>query len=217
LPPIRFLALGDSYTIGEGVPVGGSWPVQLAARLRASGFPTEEPLIVARTGWTTSELKDGITRAGIAEKYDLVSLLIGVNNQYRGEPQEVYRREFSDLVALAIHFAGDPRRVMALSIPDWGVTTFAEGRDRQKIAREIDAFNAINREEAEEAGAVYIDVTGISRQASSDPGLIAEDGLHPSVRMYTGWVDLIEPTVLDILKSDCSKTGKKVVKWMGGG
>jgi len=158
-------------------------------------------LIVAHTGWTTAELQGGITQIGIQGTYDLVSLLIGVNNQYRGGSQDVYRQEFRDLLALAVQFTGgDPGRVIVLSIPDWGVSPFAQGRDQQKIAAEIDAFNAINRKETAEAGVAYIDVTPVTRQASSTPALIAEDGLHPSGQMYAAWVDLMLPVVLDLFK-----------------
>ncbi len=198
---LRFLALGDSYTIGESVPAEQRWPVQLAARLRAAGLPVEEPVIVARTGWTTTELQAGMAQAGLQGSYDLVSLLIGVNNQYRGYPIAAYRQEFRQLLAQAIDLAGgDPRRVIVLSIPDWGVTPFAQGRDAESIATEIDAFNAINREETLDAGAAYVDVTPVSRQAVSQPSLIAGDGLHPSGEMYAAWVELALPSVLAMFK-----------------
>jgi lysophospholipase L1-like esterase len=199
--PIRFLALGDSYTIGESVPAEESWPLQLASRLRNSGLPLDDPRIVARTGWTTAELREGITRAGLQGIYQLVSLQIGVNNQYRGEPVENYQREFQNLLSLSIHFAGgDPGRVFILSIPDWGLTPFAEGRDRQKIANEIDIFNAINRAEAGLAGAIYIDITPLTRQISFDPELVDSDGLHPSAMMYKAWVDMILPVISSVLE-----------------
>ncbi|MCU0488813.1 MAG: SGNH/GDSL hydrolase family protein [Anaerolineales bacterium] len=198
---LRFLALGDSYTIGESVPVDQRWPVQLADRLRDAGLMVEEPVIVARTGWTTTELQAGMTQAGLQGSYDLVSLLIVVNNQYRGYPTTAYRQEFRQLLAQAIQFAGgDPKRVIVLSIPDWGVTPFARGRDPVQIAGEIDTFNAINREETQAAGAAYIDVTPISRQAVNQPSLIAGDGLHPSGEMYAAWVELVLPSVLAILQ-----------------
>ncbi len=198
---LRFLALGDSYTIGESVPVKQRWPVQLADRLRAAGLPVDEPVIVARTGWTTAELQAGIAQAGLQGSYDLVSLLIGVNNQYRGYPVAAYRQEFRQLLAQAIQLAGgDPKRVIVLSIPDWGVTPFAQGRDADQIAAEIDSFNAINREETQAAGAAYIDVTPVSRQAASQPSLIAGDGLHPSGEMYAAWVELALPSVLAIFQ-----------------
>jgi lysophospholipase L1-like esterase len=199
--PIQFLALGDSYTIGESIPENETWPIQLAARLRTVGVPAQDPVIVARTGWTTAELQEGIKKANIQTTYDLVFLLIGVNNQYRGDSQSVYRQEFRDLLSLSVQFAGmNPKRVIVLSIPDWGVTPYAAERDREAIASEINAFNSINREEAEQTGAAYVDVTPYSRQASNDPSLIAEDGLHPSPRMYSAWVDLILADIIDILK-----------------
>lgn len=188
---MRFLALGDSYTIGESVRPDERWPVQLAALLRAGGVPVPEPEIIAVTGWTTDELSAGIDRADPRGPYDLVSLLIGVNNQYRGRAEEEYRAQFVALLQRAMAFAGArPNRVLVLSIPDWGVTPFAEGRDRAAVSAAIDRFNAINREEAERAGAGYVDITPISRRAQNNPALIAEDGLHPSGAMYAEWAAL---------------------------
>ncbi len=197
-----FLVLGDSYTIGESVDRSHRWPVLLASGLREAGIPVGDPTIVARTGWTTSELRAGIQTAEITGRYEMVSLLIGVNNQYRGlDPQE-YQTEFRDLLSQAINFAGgDPGRVLVLSIPDWGVTPFADGRDRARIAAEIDEFNEVNRAESDGAGAVYLDVTAISREAATDPSLVAEDGLHPSGVMYARWADLALPHALEILGS----------------
>jgi lysophospholipase L1-like esterase len=198
--PMRFLALGDSYTIGESVPEVERWPVQLVGRLRQEGLAFSDPQIIARTGWTTGELADGIEQAEVSPPYDLVSLLIGVNNQYRGYPQEAYREEFASLLDQAIIFAGgDPQRVLVLSIPDWGVTPFAAGSDVKAIAADIDAFNAINREESERRGVHSIDVTPLSRQAAEDPSLIAADGLHPSGKMYSGWVELALPAAFEAL------------------
>ena len=180
----RFLALGDSYTIGEGVAESERWPVLLAAR---DGFAPPE--IIAQTGWTTDELSAAIDVAAPRGPYDLVSLLIGVNNQYRGRDAEEYRREFAALLGRAIGFAGgDPSRVLVVSIPDWGVTPFAEGRDRAQIAEEIDRYNAINREEAARTRARYADITGISRQFANE---LAADGLHPSGAMYRRWAGAI--------------------------
>jgi lysophospholipase L1-like esterase len=200
---MRILALGDSYTIGESIPSEGRWPEQLARRLRTAGLPTADPLIIARTGWTTAELQAGIAQVDLqAEQgpFDLVTLLIGVNNQYRGGDPEIYRQEFSALLGLAVQFAGgEPGRVIVLSIPDWGVTPFAQLRHPARIAAEIDAFNAINRAASQSAGAAYIDITPISRRAASDPSLLAPDGLHPSVKMYSAWVDLLLPVALDLL------------------
>jgi len=184
---VRYLALGDSYTIGESVPVGGRFPVQLARELGLG-----EPQIIARTGWTTDELNAAIDAARIEGPFELVTLLIGVNNQYRGRDAEQYRGEFAALLQRAIGFAGgDAKRVVVVSIPDWGVTPFAEARDRAQIAREIDLYNAVNREEANRAGARYVDITPISRR--DDPTLVAEDRLHPSATQYTEWVRAILP------------------------
>jgi lysophospholipase L1-like esterase len=196
----RFLALGDSYTIGEGVDSTARWPVALARALRTAGLPVEDPLVVARTGWTTQELAAGMDRAGLEGTYDMVSLLIGVNNQYRGLDLEEYRTQFSELLERAVGFAGgDPGRVLVLSIPDWGVTPFAQGRDRGRIGEEIDAFNEMNRRETEVAGAWYVDVTGISREAEERPELLADDGLHPSGAMYERWARTALPAVREIL------------------
>lgn len=181
----RYLALGDSYTIGESVDASERFPVQLARTLSIS-----EPRIIAKTGWTTDELNAAIDAANVTETYDLVTLLIGVNNQYRGRDAEQYRGEFAALLRRAIGFAGgDAQKVIVVSIPDWGVTPFAEGRDRAKIASEIDRYNAINREETQRAGARYVDITPISR--GNDAALVAADGLHPSGKQHGEWVKLI--------------------------
>ena len=198
----RFLALGDSYTIGEAVPPAERWPVQLAARLRERGQAIADPQIIARTGWTTDELGAAIEAAGPQGSYELVSLLIGVNNQYRGRSADEYRAQFQALLARAIGFAGGrPERVLVLAIPDWGVTPFAEGRDRARIAAEIDTFNAINRAEAELAGARYVDTSAVSRGAAGDAALTAGDGLHPSGRLYAAWAELALPEALHALGS----------------
>jgi lysophospholipase L1-like esterase len=198
---MRFLALGDSYTIGESVAASERWPVQLTALLRDSGVMVDDPLIIATTGWTTDELTAGIDAVDPRGPFGLVALLIGVNNQYRGRDPEQYRREFAALLARAIGFAdGKPSAVVVLSIPDWGVTPFAAGRDREAIAVAIDTFNTVNRAETERAGARYVDVTPVSRRAADDASLIAEDGLHPSGQMYTEWARLALPQACEILK-----------------
>jgi lysophospholipase L1-like esterase len=190
----RFLALGDSYTIGESVPEEGRWPNQVARALRGAGVEIGDPQIIARTGWTTDELSNAIDDAKPTGRYDLVTLLIGVNNQYRGRSADEYRTQFNALLQRAIGFAGgDARRVIVVSIPDWGVTPFAQGRDRAKIGSEIDTYNAINKEEANRAGARYVDVTPVSRRAPVEPALVASDGLHPSAEMYGAWAELIVP------------------------
>lgn len=189
-----FLALGDSYTIGQSVAEDQRWPVQLAEKLNELGIGIDEPRIIARTGWTTDELKAAIKEENISEKYDLVSLLIGVNNQYRGYPIAQQEKEFEELLIKAIEFAGnDTSRVFIVSIPDYGVTPFANGSDQQKIATEIDQYNEINKSIAAKHKITYFDITPISREAKEKQSLIASDGLHPSGEMYAQWVDLILP------------------------
>lgn len=191
----RILSLGDSYTIGEAVAPAERWPNLVAREVGAA-----EPQIVARTGWTTDELNAAIDAADIQGPFDLVTLLIGVNNQYRGRSADEYRREFAGLLRRAVKFAGgEPSRVVVLSIPDWGVTPFAEGRDREQIAREIDRYNEISREEALRAGARHVDVTPVSREAAADPALTAADRLHPSAAMYRRWAALVVPVARTIL------------------
>jgi len=199
---VRILALGDSYTIGEGVAPEDRWSMQLAELLRAHGYQVYEPNILARTGWTTGELAAAIQEAELQPPYDLVSLLIGVNNQYRGYSPDEYRQQFGELLEQAIAFAGgEPRRVLVLSIPDWGVTPYAARHDRAAIAAEIDGFNAINRQIAEERGVNYVDITQVSRQAGEDETLLASDGLHPSGKMYAEWARLVLPAALQALPS----------------
>ena len=204
MPSIRYLALGDSYTIGESVEMHERWPSQLAALIEASpefAGRRVELSFIARTGWTTQELWEGIQGKELNPPYDFVSLLIGVNNQYRGYDIEEYRKQFAFLLNKSIQYAGgDPLRVLVLSIPDWGVTPFAQGRDWKQIAKEIDAFNAVNREETELASARYLDITPMSRQAVQSSILIASDGLHPSGQMYTEWTKLAWPVVSQILR-----------------
>jgi lysophospholipase L1-like esterase len=198
--PLRLLALGDSYTIGESVAAGQRWPVQLAAALETRGLVVAAPEIIATTGWTTDELAAGIDAVDPRGPYDLVTLLIGVNNQYRGRPVEAFRVEFRVLLQRAVGFAGGrPGRVIVMSIPDWGVMPFAEGRDQTRIAAEIDAYNAACLEEAVRAGVRYVNVTGISRNAAADPSLVADDGLHPSGAQYARWVDRALPECLAAL------------------
>lgn len=199
MPDVRYLALGDSYTIGESVPEAERWPNQQAELLKTKGVSTEVT-IIARTGWTTDELWNGIQEATVEPPYDLVSLLIGVNNQYRGRDIQEYREGFVFLLNKAIEYAGgDANRVIVLSIPDWGVTPFANSRDSKKIAVEINQFNAVNEEESKKAGVHYVDVTPISREAVNDPSLIAPDGLHPSGKMYAQWAKLVLPEALKII------------------
>ena len=197
---IRYLALGDSYTIGESVDETERWPNQLADFLRAGGLPTEVT-IIARTGWTTNELWDGIQVRQINPPYDLVSLLIGVNNQYRGYAIKEYREQFAFLLNKSIEYAcGKSKRIIVLSIPDWGVTPFAKEQEGKWIAEDIDAFNRFNREETEKAGAYYVNIAPISREAAHDTTLIALDGLHPSGKLYLEWAKLAYLAALKALE-----------------
>jgi lysophospholipase L1-like esterase len=183
-----FLALGDSYTIGEAVAENERWPMQFVELMKAAGKDFETPEIVAKTGWTTDELSRAIADANPQGPYDMVSLLIGVNNQYRNYSPQLYKKEFIQLLEQAIDFAGkNASHVVVISIPDWGVTPFAEGRDREKIALEIDHFNSINREVAGAYGVTYVDITPHSRITETQESMVADDKLHPSVNMYRFW------------------------------
>jgi len=194
---IRYLALGDSYTIGEAEPLAESFPYQLTDTLKGLGFKAQNPLIIATTGWTTSNLISAIAgHTPLQNNYDFVTLLIGVNDQYQGGSQTVYRSNFIQLLHTAIAYAkGDKTRVFVLSIPDYGVTPFAGGQDAA-IGPQIDAFNAINLQESNNAGVNYLDITGISREAATNSTLIAPDGLHPSASMYAQWVAKLFPMVV---------------------
>ncbi len=200
--PKTFLALGDSFTIGESVPAGERWPVQLTAALEAGGIPMAAPQLIARTGWTTIELANAIAASTLTPPYDLVTLLIGVNNQYRGYPQETYREEFAALLQQAITFAGgDPAHVIVVSIPDWGAVPFAQSdaRGPAQITAEVEAFNAISRAETARLGAHYVDIFPASQLAYDDPTLIAPDRLHPSGEQYRLWVAEILPVAAGLL------------------
>lgn len=199
----RILSLGDSYTAGEAVAPDDSWPRLLTRLLRREGIEARDPERIAATGWTTDELSAGIDDARPRGPYALVTLLIGVNDQYRGRAVEEYRPAFVALLRRAIALAGGgARRTIVLSIPDWSVTPFAGGRDRERIAAELARYNAVNREESERAGAWYVDVLPISRRAAGDPTLLAPDGLHPSEAMYAEWAELVLPVARDVLRRD---------------
>lgn len=197
---VRYLALGDSYTIGESVSEAERWPVQLAEQLRDAGLVVAEPNIIARTGWTTDELRAAMNAENIGGTWDLVSLLIGVNNQYRGRPVDNYREEFTELLDWAIELAGGrPERVFVMSIPDWGITPFAAEKDRDAavVGGEIDAYNVVKGDVARARGVSWIDITAISR---TRPELVASDGLHPSGPQYELWAEQALPVVLKLLK-----------------
>ena len=191
-PLKSYLALGDSYTIGEQVLIKDSFPYQLVQLLRNKSLLFGAPEIIAKTGWTTDELLAGIEAIELLPGYDLVTLLIGVNNQYRGRATENYANEFSVLLKMAIQFALDkPQQVVVLSIPDWGVTPFATGRNRQEISEKIDAFNSINSSIALDYGVHYLDITAGAREAAFRNDLVAADGLHPSSIEYARWAEHI--------------------------
>lgn len=184
----KFLALGDSYTIGESVDPSERWPVQLAKLLRQEKIDISDPQIIATTGWTTGELSAGMDHANLRGPYALVSLLIGVNNQFRGRNIDEFRNEFAALLKRAVTLAGNHGdHVIVLSIPDWGATPFGQGRDQVRIGKEIDAFNAVCAEECAKQSIAFIDITAESKRAIEDRELVAPDGLHPSGKMYAGW------------------------------
>jgi lysophospholipase L1-like esterase len=187
-----YLALGDSYTIGESVLPADNFPNKTVSLLKKEGFDFLSPEIIAKTGWTTDELNNDIPNHVLLFSYDFVTLLIGVNNQYRGRTVENYKPEFENLLTQAIQFArGKNEHVIVLSIPDWGITPFAEVKDRKQIAKEIDEYNAANKKIAEKYRVHYIDITPFTKEAANDPSLLATDGLHPSAKEYKRWAEKV--------------------------
>ncbi|MCE7990942.1 MAG: SGNH/GDSL hydrolase family protein [Roseivirga sp.] len=199
-PSYSYLALGDSYTIGQSVVEEQRWPEQLAAALREQGTEIRGPVIVAKTGWTTERLISAIENNGnLGEQYDLVSLLIGVNNQFGGRPVSTFIPEFEKLLQMATTLTGgNAERVFVLSIPDYGVTLFGSNRG-PNISAEIDIYNTASKTLCDQYGIAYFDITPISRKAPNDPELTASDGLHPSGKMYAQWVDLIREDISKLL------------------
>jgi lysophospholipase L1-like esterase len=186
-----YLALGDSYTIGESVKESERWPVQLSNSLRNK---LNKPVIIAKSGWTTDQLIDTLNKINFNKKFDFVSLLIGVNNQYRGRSVENFKQGFTILLKKSIEYANYKKeRVMVVSIPDWGVTPFAKNKNRTIIGNEIDAFNKVIHDECMKNNITFFNITEISRKAVNNNSLIAEDGLHPSKKMYKQWVKIIKP------------------------
>lgn len=199
---VSLLALGDSYTIGEGIPIQQSWPFQLADSLHKYDISLANPDILAVTGWTTSDLLNGIEQATFNQPYDLVSLLIGVNNQYRGYEFGTYPMEFRKLLKQAINFAGgNPERVIVISIPDYGVTQFGQKKNPDKIADELERYNEAARQITKKYNVSFINITPISQKALTEPALVAKDNLHPSGLMYGQWISKkILPVVIPKLK-----------------
>ncbi|MFN5168963.1 MAG: SGNH/GDSL hydrolase family protein [Cyclobacteriaceae bacterium] len=189
--PLRYLALGDSYTIGEAVAESERWPVQLVKRWREAGRNVADPRIIATTGWRTDNLKAAMTAASLSNDWDVVSLLIGVNNQYQGKPADQYAIEFEGLLNDAIQLAGGRKdRVFVVSIPDYGFTPFGQPK-QEAITRALNEFNAINERISRAHGVTYVQITDISREGLSKPELVAGDRLHPSGVMYTRWTERI--------------------------
>jgi lysophospholipase L1-like esterase len=188
---VNLLALGDSYTIGESVAEDQRWPMQLIHYFQQQGIVCEKPTIIARTGWRTDDLTRAISAASLLKNYTLVSLLIGVNNQYQGKSITVYATEFEELLKTAILYAaGNKTRVFVISIPDYGFTPF--GKEKQPlISNAINEFNTVNKSITEKYGILYCNITDISRRGLTEPDLVAEDGLHPSGKMYAAWVERI--------------------------
>lgn len=193
---LTYLALGDSYTIGERVDENQRWPVQLSRALQDSGIAIAEPRIIAKTGWTTLELEEAIARTDLNPPYDLVSLLIGVNDQYDGLDFTKYPARFRLLLKKALALAGGKKdHVFVISIPDYSVTPFGQKKNPDAIRKQLARYNATNKSIAEKLGVYYINITPGSREAARDSSLIAPDGLHPSGKMYTQWVEQIIPVI----------------------
>jgi len=195
-----FLALGDSYTVGQGVDASQSFPVQTKFLLQASGLNVEQPQIVATTGWTTTNLLNAIQAGNFNPPYDIVTLLAGVNDQFQTRDTTGYRDRFDQLITKSVMFAGGrPDHVFILSIPDYSVTPFASGYDTVRIRIQIDQFNQINKEQAMLRGCKYLDITASSREARYDPSLLAPDGLHPSGKEYAKWAARLAPLIRTVV------------------
>ena len=196
-----YLALGDSYTIGEQVPIHDNFPYQTVQLLRKQNIDVADPVIIATTGWTTDELAASIREHNISETFSFVTLLIGVNNQYRGRSIDNYKQEFLQLLDQSIAFAkGNAPHVVVVSIPDWGVTPFADGRDRQKIANEINEYNAACKEIALAHKCQYLEITESTRANGQNKDFLAADGLHPSAKEYAVWAERLAQIIAKTLK-----------------
>jgi len=199
------LSLGDSYTIGESVSEQERFPNQVVDLLSKEKIHFHAPTIVAKTGWTTDELADAIKHTELKKKYDFVTLLIGVNNQYRERDLSNYKKEFRNLLETAIDFAGGKKEyVIVVSIPDWGVTPFvvndAKKRTGEQISKEVAAYNKVNEQIAKQEKVHYVDIYTASQEAKNDPSLLAQDGLHPSGKMYTEWAKKITKKIIETLR-----------------
>lgn len=195
------LTLGDSYTIGESVPLHESFPYQVVQTLRADGLHFHAPEIIAKTGWTSFELAEHLLHTQLNEQYDFVTLLVGVNNQYRGLDVADFGEDFRFLLRKVIHLSGDkPDHVIVLSIPDWGITPFAKEKDARKIATEIDAFNKVCESAAKESGTQFINITEDTRKAKEDISLLAPDGLHYSEKAHAVWAEKVSNVIQQLIR-----------------
>jgi lysophospholipase L1-like esterase len=195
---LTYLALGDSYTIGEQVPYALNFPNQLVALMRQQNIEVTEPVIIATTGWTTDELQTSIREKGISEKFSFVTLLIGVNNQYRGRSLENYQEEFTQLLLQAIGFAnGHSDKVFVLSIPDWGQTPFAKDKDLKQISIEIDKYNDAAQAISVTNNCPFIYITDSTRDNASKDDFLADDKLHPSAKEYTIWAERLLAKIIE--------------------
>ena len=193
---LKYLALGDSYTIGDGINFDVSYPKQIVNEISF----IDSVKVIAKTGWTTNELIDTLSKSNI-EKFDVVSLLIGVNNQFRGYQIDKYIMEFENLLIRALSYSKYKKNVFVLSIPDYGVTPFGKKRGQERIYNEINSYNDINRLMSEKYNVMYFDITEISRKAENDSTLLAEDKLHPSEKMYEMWIEKLKYQLIDSLKN----------------
>lgn len=196
-----YLALGDSYTIGEAVPLNRSFPYQVVQLLRKKEYNFNAPEIIAKTGWTSDELLEAITNYELLSKYDFVTLLIGVNNQYRGRDAIEYKEQFEEILKKGLDLAnGKKERVLVISIPDYSITPYAKSMDTDKISKEIEVFNGINKALSIQYKVQYIDITTGSKEAGNDASLVAQDGLHPSEKEYAKWAKKIVEIITSQLK-----------------
>lgn len=195
----KFLALGDSYTIGQSVEVNERWPVQFLKELKATTNVIDTLQIIAQTGWRVDQLKEAMNSSDLEPPYGIVSLLIGVNNQYQGQNANDFRPEFIEILEKSLKLVENrTERLFVISIPDWGASPYGFGFDRAKVSKEINEFNSVVKEESEKRGLRYFNITTISRRALIDRTLIASDGLHPSGKMYKLWVDKMIPIISKI-------------------
>ena len=195
----KFLALGDSYTIGASVTVNERWPVQFLNELKLYTSAIDTLQIIATSGWRVDQLKNGMNKSNLEPPYGLISLLIGVNNQFQGQNANGFRPEFIEILEKSLKLVNNRKeRFFVISIPDWGASPFGSGFDRAKVSKEIDEFNSVLKEESEKRGVRYFNITDISRRALTDRTLIASDGLHPSGKMYKLWVDKMIPEISKI-------------------